>query len=298
MAERDSFTAVSASSVGAAAWCVAADECAARVVGVISRGMFLLAPPQRVIFVSCEQYRSPLTINLDPTCARWRAIEIGAAARFAAARLFFPSIEFSISLSEEVVWQCPPPNWAARPAVEQRQTMQAIAQRVLVQRGDVGLAALFPILMDWPAVPALSAEQSALLEQLLALRRSVQSGDNAALLAGLTAWLGQGRGLTPSGDDVAIGLLLMLARSPRVNTPAGNIDMLKHVIAAAYQRTTALSANLIEYAAAGQGDERLITVADGIATGSASIDDCVDCVLGWGSSSGIEALIGMALATS
>jgi hypothetical protein len=56
------------------------------------------------------------------------------------------------------------------------------------------------------------------------------------------------------------------------------------------------AANLIECAADGQGDERLVTVADGIATGSAPIDTCVDCLPVWGSSSGIDALAGMAIA--
>jgi hypothetical protein len=302
MARRDSFTAISASSLGAAAWCVAKSECAARVVGVTSRGLFLLAPPQRIIFVSFERYRSPLTINLDRSCDRLRTIDVAAVAQFFDTRLIFPSIDFSISFSEEMVWRCPLPELASRPHAEQRQTAQAIARRVLMQRGDVGLAALLPILLDWPAVPALSAEQSALLEQLLALRRAVQAGDNAALLAGLTASLGQGRGLTPSGDDVVIGLLLMLARSLRVNSRADGENMLKHVTAQlvteAYQKTTSISANLIECAADGQGDERLIAVADGIATGTTSITQCVEDVLGWGSSSGIEALVGMAVAVA
>ena len=74
--------------------------------------------------------------------------------------------------------------------------------------------------------------------------------------------------------------------------------MNRAVIEAAYRATTTISANLIECAAAGQGDERLITVVDGIATGSASIDECVECVLDWGSSSGIDALVGMAIAVT
>jgi hypothetical protein len=263
------------------------------VLGSTTGGVFLLAPPQQIIFVSFERYRSPLTINLARSFDRLRTIDVAATAQFSTARLIFPSIEFSISLSEEMVWQCPPPDRAARPPVEQRQIVQAIAQRVLARRGDAGLAALLPILLGWPAAPPLSDEQSALLDRLIALRRAVQAGDNSMLRTGLTGLLGQGRGLTPSGDDVAIGLLLMLNRW-RFDRDWAAVN--RAVIEAACQRTTTISANLIECAAAGQGDERLLTVVDGIATGSASIDECAERVLGWGSSSGIDALVGMTVA--
>ena len=61
---------------------------------------------------------------------------------------------------------------------------------------------------------------------------------------------------------------------------------------------TTISANLIECAIDGQGDERLIAAGDSIIVGSTAIDECVAGLLDWGSSSGIDALIGMALASS
>ena len=73
-------------------------------------------------------------------------------------------------------------------------------------------------------------------------------------------------------------------------------DLNQRVIEAAYQRTTTISANLIECAADGQADERLMKVVDGIVTGTPSIDECVNCILDWGNSSGIDALAGMAVA--
>ena len=166
----------------------------------------------------------------------------------------------------------------SRPHTEQLQTLCAIAEGVLAQRGGAGLAALLPILLDWPDASPLFAAQAALLARLIALRQAVHSGDNSTLLTGLTGLLGQGRGLTPSGDDIVIGLLLMLNRWHSDRDWAVTN---RSVIEVAYQRTTAISANLIECAAAGQGDERLINVVDGIAVGSASTDECVEGVLDW-----------------
>ena len=291
---------ISATSIGYAAWCAMTPAYAAKVIGITSHGLFLLVSPQRIIFVSSERYRGPLTINVDRSLDRLHDLEIGAPAQFSANRLIVPSIEFSLSLPADAVWHCPPPHSAACPRTEQRQTLRSIAEGALAQKHGDGFAVVLPKLLDLADASPLSVEHSALLDQLIVIRRAVQTGDSQTAIAGLIGLLGQGRGLTPSGDDVVIGLLLMLARSLRLKSQAGSENMLPHiaasVVAEAYQRTTAISANLIECAGDGQGDERLITVMDGIATGSASIDECVACVLGWGSSSGIDALLGMAIA--
>jgi hypothetical protein len=286
---------LAASSIGAEAWRLAGSEVALRVIGVTARGLFLLAPPQRVLFVSGERQRSPLTINLDRSFDRLRRLEVGAVARFSASRLIFPSIETAIFLAADAVWQCPAPAAVSRSRTEQLQTLRAITTEVMARRGDAGLAALLPALLDQPAPASLFAEQSRLPGQLVALRQAARASDYAMLADRLIGLLGQGRGLTPSGDDVVIGALLMLTRSQRVNSLAGKENLLKQVVETAYQRTTTISANLVECALNGQGDERLIVVVDGILAGSASIDECVSCVLEWGSSSGIDALAGMAI---
>jgi hypothetical protein len=285
---------ISATSIGSTAWDVMTSAHAAKVVGITSRGLFLLAPAQRIVFVSSERYRSPLTINIAGSLERLRDLEIGASAQFSDSRLIFPLIELSLSLPADAVWHCPLPPSAACPRMEQWQILRAIAGGVLAQQCGDGLAAVLPKLPDLPDASPHSVGPSALLDQLIMLRRAVQAGDSQTAIAGLIRLLGQGRGLTPSGDDVVIGLLLVLARSRRLTSVTDGVAA--SIVNEASQRTTAISANLIECAADGQGDERLITVVDGIATGSASIDECVDCVLDWGSSSGLDALVGMAIA--
>ena len=294
MALTASVSAVSgaASSIGGEVWRSAVSACVLRVIGVTSRGLFLLSPLRQIIFVSFERYRSPLTINLDRSFDRLRAIEVSALARFSDSRLIFPSIEISISLSVDSVWHCPLPISVSCPRIEQRHTLRMIAEGALAQSSGEGLAAMLPHLTDVPAAGALSTEHAALLERLIMLRSALQAGNCHATIAGLTSLLGQGRGLTPSGDDVVIGLLLMLNRW---HTDRDWTEVNRTVIAAAYQSTTTISANLIECAADGQGDERLTTVADSIAAGLVPIDECVNCVLSWGSSSGVAALAGMAV---
>ncbi|MEK7786367.1 MAG: DUF2877 domain-containing protein, partial [Chloroflexota bacterium] len=102
---------------------------------------------------------------------------------------------------------------------------------------------------------------------------------------------------TPSGDDVVAGLLLALDRWRPVLWPGGDLGRLNAlVVEAAYKATTTLSANLIECAAQGESDERLVTALDSIVTGQPAASECAPLLLGWGNSSGADALVGMTLA--
>jgi hypothetical protein len=258
----------------------------AKVIGVTSRGFFL-SIDQRVLFISFERWRGPLTINIEQPfdCA------IGEGVRLSSTRLIFPAIE--VDLSTANVWQAPAVSAASQSPDEQLNALRHLAREVLAHNSGAGFGALLAHLLDLPEKQALSAVEAAQLAQLIQLRDSLRNApfDQATeLIEGL---LGLGRGLTPSGDDVTIGLLLMLNRWQRERDWR---ELNQRVIALADRHTTTLSANLIECAADGEADERLINVVDGIVTGTPSLKECVGCVLGWGHSSGSDVLVGMAIA--
>ena len=90
------------------------------------------------------------------------------------------------------------------------------------------------------------------------LARALQQRDAASLPGAARALLGRGPGLTPAGDDVLAGALAALrvlgpSRPPAVATRVGAMaDTLgAAVVAAARERTTALSAQLLAYADVG-----------------------------------------------
>lgn len=97
--------------------------------------------------------------------------------------------------------------------------------------------------------------------------------------------LGLGPGLTPSGDDLLAGALL--ARARRGAAPASP----EALLAVARRRTTTLACNLLELAARGLADERLVNLADHVNAGV----PCERTFLDWGAHSGVDALLGMAL---
>jgi hypothetical protein len=115
----------------------------------------------------------------------------------------------------------------------------------------------------------------------------------------LCDFLGFGEGLTPSGDDYVIGTLLSLNRWKDVLLPDKDLGSLnQQVVETAYQVTTTLSANLIECAALGQGDERLIQAIDYLMGGGVQKDEIVTNLMNWGNSSGVDTFVGMATALS
>jgi hypothetical protein len=281
---------VQATAIGHSAWHTLNTQHTGRVIGLTARGLFILAQ-QHIIYVSADRYRSPLTINLDLAFDLLHTAEVGLSISLSATRLILPALQ--INLSTERVWHCPPPALPACPQAAQLSVLQEIVRSAAPQHDRTNFAPLLPLLVSLPVWSSLSIEQTALLQSVLDLRQAVQACDDQVIIVGLTSFIGQGRGLTPSGDDLAIGLLLMLNRW---HTQHDWTSINQAVIEAAYRTTTTISANLLECAAHGQGDERLITLADGIVAGSASVDECLECVLSWGSSSGIDALVGMAIA--
>ena len=107
--------------------------------------------------------------------------------------------------------------------------------------------------------------------------------------------LGVGEGLTPSGDDYVSGVFLSLNRWRDVLIPNEDLVSLnQQVVETAYQATTTLSANLIECAAMGQSDERLIKAIDYLICGGAQKDAVVIDLINWGSSSGVDTFAGIA----
>jgi len=95
----------------------------------------------------------------------------------------------------------------------------------------------------WPPPAELSPEISAYLFQVI---NGIAAGDMAACQAGVYGLAGRGSGLTPTGDDVLLGVLYGLSvwRQRR--------EWMEMIAATAVPRTTTLSANFIRAAAAGE----------------------------------------------
>lgn len=268
----------------------------AKVLGTTSRGLFVGAGSRRVIFVSYERYRSPLTVNVEAPAPALHDVATGDAVLVEGQSLTFPAADARIHLRGDA-WRPPPPAADLRPYAARVEELKQMAKIIVAAGREREMGLLLRPLLLLPGEGPLPARYGPVLDDVLALQEKLRDGEGAAAAAGRL--LGRGRGLTASGDDFLIGLLLFASRHPGA---AGHTLPLKAfgraVVDAAYGKTTTISANLIECAAEGSADERVVAVADAIATGSPPGREWLPRLLGWGASSGVDALAGMACAAT
>jgi len=250
-----------------------------RVAGVTSRGIFLFSPQEKVVFLSYERHRGPLSINIQTETIQTQPGEFPHLENHC---LSFPGGD-SVDLRQAVGWAPPPPPTALADHPARRAILRAVAEQVPANKRQTGLIPLFGPLLGLP-FPPLAAE----LTSTLGCINAIRAGAN--LLPVFEKILGLGRGLTPSGDDFTVGYFL--ARS-RVYSP-GLDELACHTLAAANQCTTTLSAALIESAIYGSADERLVRACDALLDGGLDAVQIHTLLADYGASSGLDAFTGMA----
>jgi hypothetical protein len=282
----------------------------ARVVGLSSAGVFIqLGPvtdpapepegePPWVVFLSPGETPGPLTLNLPGEAAFYRRIRPADEMIVAPDEVSWPRLDASLVLSRAEIWQAPPveqiPGVVFSPAAR-RSRLVEVVRLALAERPPSGWSALLPGQEAGPdGLPGQLPGQ--LLPAIREIQAALKANDGFGLARALGGLAGLGSGLTPSGDDLALGLLLATSRWGASLLPGFDRPELGGlVVQHARQATTALSASLIACAAQGQADPRLIAALDGILTGRPSPAECAAGLLGWGHSSGLDALLGMSL---
>lgn len=275
--------------------CAAAHSAA--VLGVTSRGIFIKTDQNWVLFLSYEAQRGPLTLNLEQAVRPESLPQVGSSIEFQSGELVFPISGLRLSIDQARVWRPPARPEALLPPAKRRELAAKVVQTILARRGAAGLTAALGQYLNLAApVPSAALHPFSGID-LHALRTALGGPDPQALLARLEPLYGLGSGLTPSGDDLIAGLLLALSRYPELLPRGWELaQMVPSILKQAYQKTSLLSANLIECAAEGQADERLILALDGLLAGTLEPTACAQLLLNWGSTSGCDALAGMALA--
>jgi len=291
---------INARSIGSIAFEVLSEDQPARVMGVSSNGLFIQSTSKWLVFVSFDHFRSPLTITLQETIPPTMHIQAGDQVYFTSRRLVIPEAGIIIACGDRRVWKPAPRPDSVLSRPDLRKRLEQFARQVLLHKGDAGFSSLLPGLLDLSADrPTIPGSLLPVYRKILLLRKYFQ--EEKLSLAGelLCTLLGFGQGLTPCGDDFLIGLLLTLNRWRSVILPDVDLRSLNDpLINSAYHKTTTLSANLIECAALGQADERLINFVDCLLIGCPGSDEILTNLLDWGTSSGSNAFAGMAVALS
>ena len=289
-----------ATAIGERAGRILATGGPARVIGLTSRGVFLVNESGEIVFVSFEHWHGPLTINLagheswdyPPS---FNNIQMEEIVELRPDRIGFTRAKIGITLSPSTGWKAELPAREIEPGVPAR--LRAVTTQLLESGPPKGWNSL---LLEWAGVAPgrdLPDPLSEINRNIVELKSGLSAGDEEGAVAGIRQLLGKGAGLTPSGDDLVIGLLLASSRYSGICSAIFRSQAwIQRIIGLARQKTTWLGACLVESAAEGQADERLVIALDGVVTGNPDAVESADRLLAYGSSSGGDALLGMALA--
>ncbi len=198
---------------------------------------------------------------------RFSDIQMGAAAEFQAGLIGFPEAEILIATGHLAGWMVKEPggvNEAGHP-----QPAAGSGGGVGgVRRQAKGGTAFYRAWTGISEAVELAEPLAEINRVLTEFKAAVSAGDEEGAAVRLGHLLGKGEGLTPSGDDLVVGLLLAARRYPRCCDPLlANPAWVQRILRLARQKTTWLGACLVESAAEGQADERLVIGLDGIVTG-------------------------------
>ena len=269
----------------------------ASVIGITSRGLFLRVEPRWVIFLSFETYKGPLSLNLEGDVSMVSHLDQNSPVEIQNGKILFTASRITITTNNAEIWDIPSRSSSVLSLPERNHRIKAVASEMLAKRNNVGLSVSLANFLGIGDINTLSSSTPFNKVDIRELHRLIHLPNLSNILSALQPIMGLGAGLTPSGDDLIIGLLLAYNRWGDVLNPIFDLPQLNEsVTQMAFNETTQISANLIASAAQGIADERLVTALDGIMTGSPDITSCAISLLNWGSSSGIDALVGMVVA--
>jgi len=286
--------------IGSYAYELLSGEKKAHVFSQISKGFFVQLSNVKLVFFSYEPYRGPLTINVSLLEGSLPVLSQEEPLIISHDKLWFPAEELSIHLGSADIWYTPQSKGVPLPIEKRKSLIRELASAAIQQIDPDNTSLIYPELFDFADIDANGVNQYPEISvEIENIRSFLKMRDVSSMLRDLKSFLGKGSGLTPSGDDFVLGLILALNRweskiTPGVDQPAIN----KAITKAAYQATTSLSANLIECACLGLADERLISAVDFLAVGDQSLSKVLSGLRSWGNSSGIDALVGMMTAMS
>jgi len=256
--------------------------------GTTSRGIFLDIANDWVLYLTDEQDRGPLTLNLEQKLPEGFQTSTGITVRVERERILFDSVYLAVNIANAQIFS----SLDILINEKQRRKMairnSAVAgyinflRQSLTEANDYLEAALITI---------SPGSSSFIIEPISVVHKAILTRDPTSASAAI-AWLaGRGRGLTPSGDDYLSGLLFGLRLTRLTDYP--DISRLQQIILNTIRdRSTKVSACLAICAAEGEIDERMASTVNYLVYGDHSLETAVKNTLSWGRSSGIVMISG------
>lgn len=244
------------------------------VLTTFARSAYLGLDGSIVAVVASELMNGPLNVVLDDPAPRFEELAVGAAAGASDERLLVEDWP-AISLQGATQWDPQIRPWSS-----------AQLTGVSAHLDTLGRSVLADAPTDHLAHPRIE-------QGLAGLQAAVRTQTPEDLTAAASDLAGLGGGLTPTGDDVLVGVLMALAALP----DGPNRALRAAIRGGTVGRTTRISDAYLEAAARGEASEawqRLLAALGG--DGSHSVIQAGRRILSFGETSGVDMLTGFLLA--
>jgi len=268
-----------------------------RVMGTTARGIFVQTPANRVVFISSVPVPGPLTIQVRGSQPDAQRLSQEEKIEISSHTLTFTESRLKLDFGRATIWTPSPHSPVDRTFADRQSHLLAVMDGLKNSgRQSEFFSSFLQLLNVKEKVLPLALPE--IVQQLHLLQVALRAHDESCVLESLPRFLGHGAGLTPAGDDFIWGFLLALNRWQDVLSPSFDLKRLNAaVIEQAERGTTCLSLTLMEAACHGWTDANLLKVLDSIFVGGISVTECVQLILAYGNTSGLEAWAGMAMAS-
>lgn len=261
------------------------------VLATFRRSCYLDFEDRILALVASELGNGPLNIVLEVAPAHsFQVIPVGEHV-ISTAELITIGTSLRISSARALPWVPAITPWALRPGALSANL--DLCHNLLVREAPVGSFA--------HALPTAPVTRRNCIEETLyrqasvamnTLARGLYDGDLATLAHGTRQLAGLGLGLTPSGDDILVGVLMALT----VSSPPNAGQLRATVLAAAAGRNPRISAAYLDAAAKGEANEAWHRLLDILPSGdSAVVSSAARTVMSMGETSGADMLAGFLL---
>jgi len=239
-------------------------------------------------------------VNLRAEASPGQRVQVSRAGLWAReARLY-------IDFTQASIWSPPLHLPATLDEVGRIRSRLALVQRVAQAHGmPEGLVPLFGR-VDALLNGCVNNEESLSplarygFHKIAILVRAVRRREAQAMVEAAKPLLGLGNGLTPSGDDVLLGVFVALMATAKVSDQSTVDAVCRTLAKLAEVHTTAVSQAWFRALHQGYVAERVGILLDHIVSGAseAKLRESTKCVLSFGATSGAETILGLLLGLS
>lgn len=289
MDENEYLTAV---AIGHGAHEILRSETDAIVWGNTSKGLFAVTDNKKVVFISHQPFKGPLTINIIKKLPAHQTFSHETHILLSPDEIRFVQSGLEIRINPQThVWT---------PMIL---NMTGFDLNAFINRSKlIGCEMINQLSNRKPDFSSSTHGNIYVQEQAQENQTNITSTlisalsarDKAAVYESLSNLLGCGEGLSPTGDDFICGFVLAAHAWKEILYPGFSFKKtILNIVEVAWEKTTALSANLIACAASGSADERIIGCMKWLNNGGLSAALVMEELLSYGSSSGLDTLAGM-----